>query len=70
MGRALSAYKLVVLLGVFVAQWGTGAAIDALRGQGWPPLSASRAAFALWGAGCVAAALWFLRRTRPRRATP
>jgi predicted MFS family arabinose efflux permease len=64
-GRALSAYNLVIFAGVFAAQWGIGAAVDALHAAGWSPLSAYRGAFALWGCCCAASALWFaFRRAR------
>ena len=33
-GRALSAYNLVIFLGVFVVQWGIGLLIDALPAAG------------------------------------
>jgi predicted MFS family arabinose efflux permease len=64
-GRALSAYNLVIFAGVFAAQWGIGAAVDAFSAAGWSTLSAYRGAFALWGCCCAASALWFaIRRAR------
>jgi hypothetical protein len=35
-GRALSAYNLVIFIGVFVVQWGIGLLVDAFRALGWP----------------------------------
>ena len=61
-GRALSAYNLVVFLGVFVVQWGIGLIIDLLRANGWSTLSAYRGAVALLAGCCTASYVWFLRR--------
>jgi predicted MFS family arabinose efflux permease len=61
-GRALSAYNLVIFLGVFSLQWGIGLTIDLLQSWGWSTLSAYRGAFALL-AGCIALSYaWFLWR--------
>ena len=67
-GRALSAYNLVVFLGVFVMQWGIGLVIDLLRANGWSTLSAYRGAVALLACCCTLAYVWFLRRDE--RAVP
>lgn len=64
-GRALSAFNLVIFLGVFCVQWGIGLAIDALVQAGWARPMAFRLAFAGFGATSVAAYAWFLVR-RPR----
>ncbi len=61
-GRALSAYNLVVFLGVFVVQWGIGLVIDLLRANAWGTVSAYRAAFALLAGCCTLAYVWFLSR--------
>jgi predicted MFS family arabinose efflux permease len=61
-GRALSAYNLVVFLGVFVLQWGIGLVIDFLRANGWGTLSAYRGAVALLAGCCTFSYVWFLRR--------
>jgi predicted MFS family arabinose efflux permease len=60
-GRALSAYNLVVFLGVFVVQWGIGLIIDLLRANGWSTVSAYRGALALLAACCTLSYVWFLR---------
>ena len=60
-GRALSAYNLVVFLGVFVVQWGIGLVIDLLRGHGWSTLSAYRGAVTLLAGCCTLSYVWFLR---------
>ena len=64
-GRALSAYNLVIFLGVFSLQWGIGLAIDRLRAWGWDTLSAYRGGFALLLGCCLFSYVWFLWRTEP-----
>ena len=64
-GRALSAYNLVIFLGVFAVQWGIGLVIDLLRALGWETLSAYRGGFALLLGCCLASYLWFLCRAEP-----
>ena len=59
-GRALSAYNLVIFLGVFVVQWGIGLAIDAFQGAGLSEVAAFRAAFGVFLAACVFAYAYFL----------
>jgi len=59
-GRALSAFNLVIFLGVFFVQWGIGLTIDALRSFGWPAPAAFQAAFGLLALGCTASYAWFL----------
>jgi hypothetical protein len=61
-GRALSAYNLVIFLGVFSVQWGIGLTIDALAVHGWDRVSAMRAAFGLFGVAAAATYIWFLLR--------
>lgn len=68
-GRALSAYNLVLFVGVFALQWGIGALIDALRATGWSTLAAFRLAFGLFLAGCVVAYLCLHRRDGGHDAT-
>ena len=60
-GRALSAYNLVIFLGIFVLQWGIGLAIDGFRAAGWSVESSYKGAFALMATGCLLAYVWFLR---------
>jgi predicted MFS family arabinose efflux permease len=60
-GRALSAYNLVIFLGIFVTQWGIGLVIDALKAAGWRTESSFQAAFALMAAACLFSYVWFLR---------
>lgn len=62
-GRALSAFNLVIFLGVFTVQWGIGLVLDMLRDFGWSTLSAYQGAIALLGCCTTLSYLWFLRRT-------
>lgn len=66
-GRALSAFNLVIFLGVFVNQWGIGLVIDALAAAGWDTISRFRAAFGLLLLGMTASGVWFWRGLAPRR---
>jgi len=63
-GRALSAFNLVIFLGVFCVQWGIGLAIDALLALGLARMRAFQVAFALFAFGCSLSYLWFLWRAR------
>lgn len=65
-GRALTAYNLVIFVGVFCVQWGIGLAIDMLVARGWAQPDAFRAAFATFGVCCAAAYVWFLVRRDER----
>lgn len=58
-GRALSAFNLMIFLGVFTCQWGTGLTIDAFMAMGWQRPSAHRAAMALLLTGMIAAGTWY-----------
>jgi predicted MFS family arabinose efflux permease len=57
-GRALSAFNLVIFLGVFAVQWGIGLLLDALRGFGWSPLQGYRLTFGLFFVACLGSFLW------------
>jgi hypothetical protein len=65
-GRALSAFNLVIFLGVFCVQWGIGLVIDALVATGWARADAFRAAFAGFGVASAAAYVWFVMRASSR----
>ena len=52
-GRALSAYNLVVFLGIFGMQWGVGLLIDVGRAWGWSEVASFQAAFTAYLACCV-----------------
>ena len=65
-GRALSAFNLVIFLGVFCMQWGIGLTIDALAGWGWSRTTAFRAAFGLFAVASTLSYAWFIWRGRRR----
>ena len=58
-GRALSAFNLLIFLGVFTCQWGMGLVIDALTAAGWARAPSHRAAMAMLLLGTIAAGAWF-----------
>ena len=61
-GRALSAYNLVLFLGVFVVQWGVGLLIDGFKLLGWDEVLAFRGAMAVFFLCCILSYVHFLRR--------
>jgi hypothetical protein len=48
-GRALSAYNLLIFLGVFMVQWGVGLLIDGFKSLGWTEIPAHQGAMAVYG---------------------
>lgn len=66
-GRALSAYNLVIFVGVFVIQWGIGLANDVLVWLGASPVQAIQAAFGVYLLCGVGAYLHMLQATRHNR---
>lgn len=69
-GRALSAYNLVIFLGVFVIQWGYGLLVDGLQVQGLDKVAAYRWALAVFLGGCVLSYLHFLWYGRDNSNSP
>jgi hypothetical protein len=69
-GRALTAFNLVIFMGVFVIQWGIGLLIDALMALGWTQTGAYRLAFTVYLCCGIASYLHFLRGPRHNQATP
>ena len=63
-GRALSAYNLVIFLGVFVVQWGIGLLVDSLVARGTTPVAAFRWAMGFYWACNGGAYVWFRLRWR------
>jgi predicted MFS family arabinose efflux permease len=59
-GRALSAYNLVIFLGVFAVQWAIGGLVDRLQAAGLGVEAAYQGAFAVLALGCIGSYLWFL----------
>ncbi|MFO1192825.1 MAG: MFS transporter [Rhodoferax sp.] len=60
-GRALSAFNLVIFLGVFVVQWSIGLLIDGLGALGLARSASFQVAMAMFLVCCIAAYGWFLR---------
>lgn len=70
-GRALSAYNLVIFVGVFVVQWGVGLLIDLFVRAGLDTVDAFRGAMAILLGCCVMSYIYFLRAPpHNRRAVP
>ena len=68
-GRALSAFNLVIFLGVFVVQWSIGLMIDALGFLGLARPVAFQLAMGVFLACCLAAYGYFLRAAGHNRPT-
>jgi MFS family permease len=66
-GRALSAYNLVLFLGVFVVQWGMGLMIDGFRNAGYAEPIAFRAAMAVFLVSCLLSYGYFLKHKSDTR---
>jgi len=60
-GRALSAYNLVLFLGVFVVQWGFGLLIDGAKALGASEVEAFQQALGIYLVTCVVSYLIFAR---------
>jgi predicted MFS family arabinose efflux permease len=70
-GRALSAFNLVIFVGVFVVQWGIGLLVDGFRQAGWSEVDAFRGAFGVFLATSVLSYAWFLwSRSHNRQQSP
>lgn len=59
-GRALSAYNLVIFVGVFVVQWGVGLLIDAFRGLGLSEIASFQTALTVFLGCCIASWAYFI----------
>jgi MFS family permease len=64
-GRALSAFNLVIFVGVFSVQWGLGLLIDMFRSSGQSEVDAMGSAMGLFGMCCLGAYLNFLVPKKP-----
>ncbi len=70
-GRALSAYNLVLFVGIFVVQWSVGALIDACSSRGWDIASSFRGALLVFWGASVASYVWYVVRDKgATRARP
>ena len=59
-GRALSAYNLLIFLGVFAVQWGVGLAIDGFRALGLTEVNAYQSSMGIYLLFTVASYVYFL----------
>jgi MFS family permease len=59
-GRALSAYNLVIFVGVFVVQWGIGLAVDGFKSLGWNEVQSFQWAMSVFLLCSMAAYGYFL----------
>jgi hypothetical protein len=66
-GRGLSAYNLVLFLGVFVVQWSTGLLIDGFKVQGIAEPAAFQCAMAVFFVCCLASYGYFLKHKSDSR---
>ena len=66
-GRALSAYNLVLFLGVFVVQWGVGLMIDGFKAQGFIEPQAFQCAMAVFFVCCLGSYGYFLKHKSEHR---
>lgn len=60
-GRALSAYNLMIFAGVFVVQWGIGLLIDAFKAVGVSEIASFQAAMGVFLCCSLASYAWFIR---------
>jgi hypothetical protein len=60
-GRALSAYNLVLFLGVFVVQWGMGLMIDGFKAMDFTETQAFQGAMSVFLVCCIASYGHFLK---------
>lgn len=65
-GRALSAFNLLIFLGVFMVQWGIGLALDLFRSWGWSTLATYRGAMSILVVTGLLSYGWYLRRGEAR----
>jgi MFS family permease len=60
-GRALSAYNLMIFAGVFVVQWGIGLLVDAFKAVGVSEIASFQAAMGVFLCCAIASYAWFIR---------
>lgn len=69
-GRALSAYNLVIFLGVFVIQWGVGLLIDGFRALGFGEVLSFQLAFGVYlGCGVLSYAYFWASKSHNQRSS-
>ena len=65
-GRALSAFNLVLFLGVFAVQWSMGLMIDGFKAYGWQEPEAFQGALAVFLVCCVLSYVHFVKHRSDR----
>jgi MFS family permease len=60
-GRALSAFNLMIFSGVFVVQWGIGLLVDAFQAVGLSEIASFQASMSVFLCCSIASYAWFLR---------
>ncbi len=60
-GRALSAYNLMIFSGVFVVQWGIGLLVDGFKAAGLSEVASFQAAMGVFLCCCIASYGWFIQ---------
>ncbi len=60
-GRALSAFNLMIFSGVFVVQWGIGLLIDGFKAVGFSEVASFQASLGVYLCCAMASYAWFLR---------
>jgi Major Facilitator Superfamily len=68
-GRAISAFNLLLFLGVFCTQWSVGAGIDFLKASHWSITEAYRTMFTLLAVACGLSYIWFALGQRSAKRT-
>ena len=69
-GRALSAYNLVIFMGVFVIQWGVGLLIDGLRALGLGEVLSFQLAFGVYlGCGVLSYGYFWVSKSHNQRSS-
>jgi predicted MFS family arabinose efflux permease len=68
-GRAISAFNLLLFLGVFCAQWSVGAGIDFLKALHGSTIEAYRIMFTLLATACGLSCIWFALGQRSAKRT-
>ncbi len=59
-GRALSAFNLVIFMGVFVVQWGVGLLVDGFKSMGCSEIASFQSAMSVFLLCCIASYTYFL----------
>jgi predicted MFS family arabinose efflux permease len=69
-GRALSAYNLIIFIGVFAMQWGIGLTVDFFQSLGLDKAQAFQGAFSVYACLCLIAYFHFISSRNTSAASP